>query len=938
MILPCCDAVLQIPVNTVTNRKIYTINLKWLLYNFRIYYIRRYQLGIKQEIMGSRKVKYALLIKRLSINGLAVLLFACGGGSEQASVPIVLDAAIAYVKRPVQFDNNGNLVPIDITDPIAFNPGGDLYIRDVAAAVSDERNITQSFTGGMGDVKDVEFSADGEKIIFAMRAADLPNTQPEDQPKWDIWEYEIATDTLSRVIQSDSVAQEHQDVSPAYLPDGQIIFTSTRQQDNQGILGNEGKPAYPGLTENRQQPALVLHRMRDNGTFPTQLSFNQSHDFDPIVLSSGRILFSRWDNAGGRNSINLYSVNPDGTDLQIVYGAHSHNTGSNNSTIQFLKTTELENGNILALLAPLNGQRGGGLLASIDINNYIDNTSPTSANVGLLGPAQVNLVNTNILTDGSPSPGGLYSTAYPLNDGTSRYLVSWTPCRLQDPANGTILPCSTDNLANTNLVEAPPLYGLFMFDGANNTQVPVVEPQEGIIYTDIAAASPKPISNFIPDKTTITGLDQNLIDEEVGILNIRSVYDMDGTDTAPVGIDVVADPGLTTADQRPARFLRVVKAVSIPDDESLDGDPDTSLDNSAFGVSTAQGMREIIGYAPIEPDGSVKVKVPANIPFAISILDKNGKRISQRHLNWIQVRKGDTLTCNGCHNHVSGSPHGRPDGPPSIYTGGSSNGGVFTNTLGTFWHELGETMAETRTRHDPNALDLSVDIKFVDVWTDPDPMAANRPADAPFSYLYADLTTASAPATTNCQTQWQTTYPPCRTVINYETHIHPLWSVDRGGNTCINCHTTAGGTQVPAGITQLDLTDGISTNEPNHEKAYQELLAADNQQILDMGALTDYMVQATDPNTGALLFLTDVDGNQILDGMGNPIPVMIPVPITSAMSTAGAAASSIFFNVFETGSHAGYLTEAELKLIAEWLDIGGQYLNNPFDADNRFIN
>jgi hypothetical protein len=680
--------------------------------------------------------------------------------------------------------------------------------------------------------------------------------------------------------------------------------------------------------------------MRDNGSFISQLSFNQSHDFDPVVLSSGRILFSRWDNAGGRNSINLYSINPDGTDLQLIYGAHSHATGSNNSIIQFLKTSELSNGNILALLAPFNNQNGGGLLASIDINNFIDNTSPTWVNASLLGPAQSNLVDTNILTDGNPSPGGLYSAAYPLNDGTDRYLVSWTPCRLQDPNDATILPCSTDNLANQNLVEAPPLFGLFMYDGTTNTQVPVVQPQEGIIFSDVAAASPKTIPTFIPDKTTVTGLNQGLIDEEVGILNIRSVYDMDGVDTAPVGIDVVSDPGSAAFAQRPARFLRVLKAVSIPDDTVLD------LDNSVFGVSAAQGMREIIGYAPIEPDGSVKVKVPANVPLAISILDKNGKRISQRHLNWIQVRKGDTLNCTGCHNHASGSPHGRPDGPPSIYAGGTSNGGTFQNTDASLWHDVGETMAETRTRHDPTALDLTVDIvAYDDFWTNPiipkPATEADIRANADIFYLYRDLPhvvsgSASAPVTANCQNQWQTTFPPCRTVVNYEQHIHPVWYEDRGVNTCTNCHTTNAGTQVPAGNTQLDLSDGLDVNgaEPNHQIAYRELLVADNEQVLNMGTLEDRLIQ--DPNTPYLL---DNDGNQILNGAGNPIPNMIPVSIGPAMSRAGATASASFFNVFETGgTHEGYLSPAELKLIAEWLDIGAQYYNNPFDADIRFVN
>jgi hypothetical protein len=61
---------------------------------------------------------------------------------------------------------------------------------------------------------------------------------------------------------------------------------------------------------------------------------------------------------------------------------------------------------------------------------------------------------------------------------------------------------------------------------------------------------------------------------------------------------------------------------------------------------------------------------------------------------------------------------------------------------------------------------------------------------------------------------------------------------------------------------------------------------------------------------------------------GNPRPV----PVTPPMTVAGANASSIFFSTLDPGgSHAGYMTPAELRLIAEWLDIGAQYFNNPFD-------
>jgi hypothetical protein len=115
----------------------------------------------------------------------------------------------------------------------------------------------------------------------------------------------------------------------------------------------------------------------------------------------------------------------------------------------------------------------------------------------------------------------------------------------------------------------------------------------------------------------------------------------------------------------------------------------------------------------------------------------------------------------------------------------------------------------------------------------------------------------------------------------------------------------------------------------------------DNEQEIDStsGLLTDKLVQATD-GAGNPLFRTDADGALILDAMSNPIPVMVPVTVAPSMSVAGARASSRFFDMFSNAgdprnavtSHVGLLTAEELKLLAEWLDIGGQYYNNPFDV------
>lgn len=860
--------------------------------------------------------QYAMVrIGRVALCAVVLMSVGCGGGGDQAPDPVVEDFGIAYVKRPV-----AALQTVTALDALAFNPGSDLFYRDLASPSARERNVTGRFTAGRGDVRDVQMSYDGSKLLFSMRGPEIEGADPEDQPTWNIWEYDIASDSLYRVILSDITAEDGQDLTPHYLPDRRIVFTSTRQRQFKATLLDEGKPQYSHLDEDRREHAPVLHIMNADGSDIRQISANQSHDFDPGVLNDGRIVFSRWDNMGGRNAINLYTMNPDGTELQILYGAHSHDTGTDGATIQFFQPRPLPDGRLLVLVKPVSGTDQGGDLVYVDVENYGDNTEPTWINRNSLsGPAQTPATDGTVRTDTLPSPGGRFGDFFPLWDGTRRALVSWNQCRLLE--RDRIVPCTDERLAAPDAQPAAPLYGIYIYDMDRNTQVPVVRPVEGIAYTDIVAAQPRQLPAIRFDQQIGAGLDADAAAEAAGILHIRSVYDVDGMDTASPNIATLADPAQTPADMRPARFLRVVKAVGIPDRDVQ------VVPGTAYGRSAQQLMREIVAYAPIEPDGSVKLKVPANVPLTISVLDKDGRRIGARHQNWLQLRPGETVTCNGCHNHTSGRPHGRRDGTPAVNPGAPATGLPFPNTQAALFADFGDTMAETRARIDAAALTPSVDLIYADVWTDP--VAAGRPADTAFAYRYMDLLTP-APVSADCQAAWSA---GCRIVINYETHIHPLWNRDRAAATCTACHTSTdamGVLKVPDA--QLDLTDGPSTDQAAQFKSYRELLFNDNEQAIDMGVLQDRLVQATDAG-GAPLFETDADGNLILDGAGDPIPVMLTITVPASMSASGARASSRFFSRFDAGgTHAGRLQPEELRLIAEWLDIGAQYYNNPFDV------
>jgi len=871
----------------------------------------------------------------VALGSLAALSGCLSSSDSQQADPVVVENPVAYVERALLFDENtGALVEDNLADPSAFRPGARLFLKASATADAETQDIaSRAFAGPQFlddngqlryDVKDLHVSHDGSRLLFAMRAPEIEDADDEDQPTWNIWEYDVSTDILRRIIDSDVTAGAGQDVAPAYLPDGRIVFSSTRQRISKAVLLDEGKPQYSGLDEEGDSPGFVLHVMDDDGQNIEQITFNQSHDLDPMVADDGTIVFSRWDNAGQtrNNGVNLYRVNPDGTGLSYLFGRHSHDSVPEANDIQYLQPRKSDSGNLLVQLRPFETDDYASVLAEVDVDQFVE------ANLrldGTEGSGQRSLVP-GVGLDGQLSLKGSYASVSPLLDGTNRYLVSWTPCRLRETATDRIVNCTEDRLQSEDYQPAEPVYGLWLLDINSETQRPVVPPVEGVQFDEAVLMKERPLEGFIPE-SQFTGDEGALGDAGYGVLHIRSVYDIDGVDTTPTGIAAMADPLQTPPEDRPARFLRLEKPVAIPDENVRD------FDNSAFGRSRAQLMREILGYVPIEPDGSVKVAVPANVAFAISILDEKGQRVGgamgNRHQNWLTVRPGETLECSGCHNPNSPTPHGRPDaGPSSVWGGAATTSLPFPNTDPALFADMGETMAQVFARIN-EIRRPTPDVIYTDEWSGD----AVDPKPDSFAYAYADLQTPP-PISGVCATDWA---PNCRIVINYEQHIHPLWSVNRevldpdtmavvDDYTCTSCHTdtdAADAQQVPAG--QLDLGDGPSPDEPLHFNAYRELLFPDSEQELVNGALIDVLVDSGE-------VLRDEEGNPILDANGDEQPILVTVPVQASMSVNGARASR-FFDVFaDDGSHRDFLSPAELRLIAEWLDIGGQYFNNPFDA------
>ena len=198
-------------------------------------------------------------IQLIATSTLLLMLVGCGSDqiltSEQEPDPVVVDVPIAFVKRVIPLDEDFEIIPQNLGKPNSFVGGAGLYIKSRASASAEESNVSdRAFFSAEEiaqataenplapyDVKDLSLSYDGNRLIFSMRAPEIEGADDDEQPTWNLWQYDLQEDELNRVISSDIQAEAGQDIAPTYLPDGRIVFSSTRQDANQAILLDEGQ-------------------------------------------------------------------------------------------------------------------------------------------------------------------------------------------------------------------------------------------------------------------------------------------------------------------------------------------------------------------------------------------------------------------------------------------------------------------------------------------------------------------------------------------------------------------------------------------------------------------------------------------------------------------------------------------------------------------------
>ena len=170
-----------------------------------------------------------------------------------------------------------------------YHEGGRLCRLNVATG-----KVTTLIDEPKGGVRDPQMHYDGKKMIFSYRKGG--------QPFYHLYEINVDGTGLRQLTRD-----EFDDIEPIYLPDGDIIFCSSR--------GKRFVQCY-------FVRVATIHRCKPDGSGIRELSCNIEQDNTPWVLPDGRILYQRREYID-RSQVrfhHLWTMNPDGTNQMVYFG------------------------------------------------------------------------------------------------------------------------------------------------------------------------------------------------------------------------------------------------------------------------------------------------------------------------------------------------------------------------------------------------------------------------------------------------------------------------------------------------------------------------------------------------------------------------------------------------------------------------------------------
>ncbi len=413
-------------------------------------------------------------------------------------------------------------------------------------------------------VGDINLHFDAAKMLVSL---------PDANNRWQIYELGVNGRGLRRVSVGDFDDVDNYD--PCYLPDGRIIFCSTRCFQGVPCVGGGDKVAN-------------LFIMDALGGNVRQLTFDQDHDWCPRMLNNGRILYTRWEYSDSPHYFTrlLFTMNPDGTNQAAYYKSNSYWP---NSTF-YARPIPGHPTKVVGVISGHHGvQRMGELIVFDPALGRSEETGVVQRIPGF-GKKVEPLIRDGLVEDSWPR----FLHPYPLSE--KHFLVSCKPSP-----------------------EMP--WGIYLVDTFDNF---VLLAQE----SGYAMLEPVPLRKtatppVIPDRVDLASTQAEV--------HISNVYAGEGMRGVPPGT---------------VKKLRVYEPHFAYN--GMGGHINIGIDGPWDG-------RRIWGTVPVESDGSVNFKAPANTPLAVQPLDADGKAVAVMR-SWFTAMPGETVSCIGCHESQSSSP------------------------------------------------------------------------------------------------------------------------------------------------------------------------------------------------------------------------------------------------------------------------------------------
>ncbi|MEE8451144.1 MAG: hypothetical protein V3R99_04485, partial [Thermoguttaceae bacterium] len=215
--------------------------------------------------------------------------------------PLVSGQPIVYIVRQQYPGDHHNTATMFQTGEI--NVGkfhGPSWIKTVDLARGGEVKTLLEVPEGVA--RDLEVDFDGNKLLFGLR-----HNQADD---YHVYEMNSDGTSLTQLTVGSGIT----DIDPIYLPNGQILFCSSREPKfcmcNRHIMCN-------------------LFTMDGDGANIQQIGHSTLHEAHPSLLADGRVIYDRWEyvdrNFGDAQGV--WVAGTDGTNHAIYWGNNTNSPG-----------------------------------------------------------------------------------------------------------------------------------------------------------------------------------------------------------------------------------------------------------------------------------------------------------------------------------------------------------------------------------------------------------------------------------------------------------------------------------------------------------------------------------------------------------------------------------------------------------------------------------